>query len=283
MSGLTGMTKSNGKALGTFACLVIVVIAAACDRGSGSATATGASASPNQSELASNKSHPKSAIRQIDFKNFTYPKLSTGKCSGNEVHLINGRYDAPADIAGTRPAVDCWSVALGQITYGDVTGDGEEEAIVELYAEAGGTEASEDVYIYALKSGSPELLWKFATGDRADGGLRRVAAENGELVVDLFGVGTAIGKKLYGTEDVGACCPKHFTRTKYKWVGTEFQENGKEEVFDNPSGSSAPVTSARTLRPREVERLLTERCAHFLNSILAPIPTAIHARTPMPA
>jgi hypothetical protein len=239
------MIKRNGTTLGIFVCLAITVIAAACDGSSGSATATGAATNPNQSEPRSNKSQPKSPIRQVDFKNFTYPKLPTGKCSMSEVRLINGRYDAPADIAGKRPTVDCWSVALGPITYGDVTGDGEEEAIVELYAEAGGTEASEDIYLYTLKGGNAALLWKFATGDRAEGGLRRIAAESGELVVELFGVGTAIGKKLYGTEDVGACCPKHFTRTKYRWVGTEFQQGGPEEVFENPSGNSNPVTSPR--------------------------------------
>lgn len=243
MTGLTRMIKSNRTTLGVFGCLVITFIATACDRSSGSATASGPLTRPEQSEPKSNKSQPKSPIRQVDFKNFTYPKLPTGKCSMNEVRLINGRYDAPADIAGKHPAVDCWSVEVGLITYGDVTSDGEEEAIIELYAESGGTEASEDVFIYAMRNGNPVLLWKFETGDRAEGGPRRIAAENGELVVELFGVGTAIGKKLYGTEDVGACCPKHFTRTKYKWDGTQFQQDDLEEVFENPSGSSAPVTS----------------------------------------
>ncbi len=241
MTDLIRMIKRNGTTLGILVCVAIAVFAAAC--GGGSATATGPSTRPEQSESKSNKSQPKCPIRQIDFKNFTYPKLPTGKCSMNEVRLINGRYDAPADIAGKHPAVDCWSVEVGLITYGDVTGDGEEEAIIELYAEAGGTEASEDVFIYAMRGGNPVLLWKFETGDRAEGGPRRIAAENGELVVDLFGVGTAIGKKLYGTEDVGACCPKHFTRTRYRWVGTQFQQDGSEEVFENPSGNSNPVTS----------------------------------------
>lgn len=240
---MSRMIKFNGTTLGIFVWLAIPFIAAACNGGSGSATASGPLTKTEQSESKSNESQPKSPIRQLDFKNFTYPKLSTGKCSMAEVSLVNGKYNAPEGIAGTRPAVDCWSVDLGPITYGDVTGDGEEEAIVELYAEAGGTEASEDVYIYTLQGGNPILLWKFATGDRADGGLRRIAAENGQLLVELFGVRTAIGKKLYGTEDVGACCPKHFTRTRYKWVGTQFQQDGPEEVFENPSGSSAPVTS----------------------------------------
>lgn len=243
MSSLRRKIKSKAPTLGIFVCLAIAVTTTACNGSSGSATATSASTRTEQGARGTNESKAKSPIRQVDFKNFTYPRLPTGKCSMAEVHLVNGKYNAPEGIAGTRPAVDCWSVALGPITYGDVTSDGEEEAIVELYAEAGGTEASEDVYIYTLKGGNAQLLWKFATGDRADGGLRHVTAENGKLVVELFGVGTAIGKKLYGTEEVGACCPKHFTRSKYKWDGTQFEQDGSKEVFENPSGSSAPVTS----------------------------------------
>jgi len=243
MSSLSRIIKGTRTTLGIFVCLALVVTAAACNGSSGSAATTGASTTPNRSEPTSNKSQPKSPIRQIDFNNFTYPKLPTGKCSMNQVHLTNGRYDAPKSIAGKLPSVDCWSVELGAITYGDVTGDGEEEAIIELYAERGGTEASEDVFIYTMRDGNPVLLWKFETGDRADGGPRRIAAENGELVVDLYGVGAEIGKKLYGTEGVGACCPKHFTRTRYRWVGTQFQQDGLQEVFENPSGSSAPVIS----------------------------------------
>lgn len=246
------MMKSK-RALRSIFVLVFAFITAACSGTSGKthpsptqspAAASSASITPDQTPPKNRESKPEAAIRQIDFKNFNYPKLPTGKCSMNEVRMTNGRYNAPESIAGKIPSVDCWSVALGAITYGDVTGDGEEEAIIELYAERGGTEASEDVYIYTLQGGNPVLLWKFETGDRADGGPRRIAAENGGLVIELFGVGTAIGKKLYGTEDVGACCPKHFTRTKYKWDGTRFQQSGSPAVFENPSGSSAPVSPA---------------------------------------
>ena len=241
MIDLSRVFTPNGTTLGVFVCLVMGCTVAACDGTAGSATATSSSSRTEQSKPRTVASKSRSSIRQIDFKNFTYPKLPTGKCSMDEIRLINGTYNAPESIAGKIPSVDCWSVALGAITHGDVTGDDEEEAIIELYAERGGTEASEDVYIYTLKGGNPVLLWKFETGDRADGGPRRIAAEDGELVVELFGVGTAIGKKLWGTEDVGACCPKHFTRTKYKWNGTQFQQDGSPEVFENPSGSSAPV------------------------------------------
>ena len=242
----------KSKTLGIIACLAVALNTSGCWNTSGKAQpgptplprATRASTTPGQSEAINKEAQAKSLMREVDFKNFTYPKLPTGKCSMNEVHLTDGKYQAPETVARKIPITDCWSVDFGGVSYVDVTNDGEEEAIVQLYAEAGGTESSEDVYIYTMRTGSPVLLWKFATGDRADGGLRQMFAENGSLVVELFGVGTAIGKKLYGTEDVGACCPKHFTRTKYKWDGTQFQQDGSQEVFENPSGSSAPVTPA---------------------------------------
>ena len=128
-------------------------------------------------------SPPDSPIRRIDFANFTFPKLASKKCNAQSVTLHDGRYDAPEDrVPRKLPSVDCWSVALSSVTYGDVTGDNQEEAIVMLYAELGGTE-----------------------------------------------------------EGVGACCPKHFTRTRYHWAGGRFQQTGKQEVFPNPSESSAIV------------------------------------------
>lgn len=185
----------------------------------------------------------------MDFRNLSYPKLPTGKCSLDEIHLKDGNYKAPDEWAPDRTSsVGCWAVTLGQVDYGDVTGDGIEEAIVTLYAEMGGTESSQDVYIYTSEGGERVLLWKFATGDRADGGRRRIAAENGVLVIELFGVGAVIGRDLYDTEDVPDCCPEHFTRTRYKWVGSKFQEDGPEEVFPNPTGNAIPVSSPSPMR-----------------------------------
>src|SRR5260370_5035249 len=182
-------------------------------------------------------------IRQIDFKNFTYPSLPTKKCSMKQITLVAGSSHAPEPVRRKISSVDCWSVVIGPVTYGDVTGDGDEEAIVDLYAEVGGTEGSQDIYVYTLQEREPVLLWKFATGDRADGGPRRIYAENGELVVELFGVGTAPGKKLYGTEEVGMATPSHYTRTKYKWNGKRFTQDGPLEVFTNPSADTTSAIS----------------------------------------
>ncbi|MCV4614916.1 hypothetical protein OFM04_33990, partial [Escherichia coli] len=64
---------------------------------------------------------------------------------------------------------------------------GAKEAVVILKIETGGSAIPQLVYIYKWKDEKPELLWNFRTGDRADGGLKSIRAENGELIVELFG------------------------------------------------------------------------------------------------
>ena len=124
-------------------------------------------------------------------------------------------------------------MTVGPVEYGDVTGDGSEEAIIVLYAELGGTESAEDVFIYTLRNRMPVLLWKFATGDRAEGGLRRIYADNGELVVELAGKDKIIGRDLYADDGTssGLCCPTLFTRTRYQWSNGRFRQRGEAEIL----------------------------------------------------
>jgi hypothetical protein len=189
------------------------------------------SPTPTPLEALKNEADSNSPIRRIDFENFSFPELPSKKCLKQVVRLINGRYDAPAYLKKL-PSVDCWSVVLTGVSYGDITGDGNDEAIVTLYAELGGNSSYSDVYLYSLTKNQPTLLWKFMTGDRADGGLKKIYPESGDLVIELFGVGTKIGS-LESREDVADCCPKHFTRTRYKWDGKYFRQDG-EEIFPIP-------------------------------------------------
>lgn len=156
-----------------------------------------------------------------------------------EVRLINGTYEAPG-LREQRSQEDCWEVDLVSVVYGDSTGDSEEEAMAVLYAEAGGNESRVDVFVYTSQGEHPKLLWKFAAGDGAHGGLKRVYADDGKLIVELYGLGAKIGKEVYGHNppEVGTCCPKHFTRTTYKWMVGGFQQDGDSMVFPNQSGSS---------------------------------------------
>jgi hypothetical protein len=174
-------------------------------------------------------------IRDIDFRNFTYPKLPTGKCSRlSKVRVRDGKYGSIEHFSQrVVPRAGCWQVSVGPVIYGDVTGDGREEAIVALYAEMGGTESSNDVFIYSLRHGRPVLLWKFWTGDRADGGLVKLYAENGKLVVELAGKNKFIGSDYFANDGTsnGACCPTVITRSQYQWVRGAFRRRGRLAVL----------------------------------------------------
>jgi len=66
-----------------------------------------------------------------------------------------------------------------------------------------------------------------------------VYSERGGLVVELYGKDKLIGKSLYNSDPYateGLCCPKFFTRARYKWQGDHFQQEEKEEVLPNPEG-----------------------------------------------
>src|ERR671933_2376097 len=92
---------------------------------------------------------PPRSIRDIDFRNFSYPTLPTHKCWMSRVRVRNGRYGSVKNFSpGRIPKGGCWAVDVAPIEYGDVTGDGREEAMVVLYAEVGGTSSSNDVFIY---------------------------------------------------------------------------------------------------------------------------------------
>jgi hypothetical protein len=174
------------------------------------------------------------SIRDIDFRNFSYPELPTGKCSMGRVRVRNGKYGSVKNFSPRRiPVGGCWAVSVVRVGYGDVTGDGREEAMVVLYAEVGGAEGSNDVFVYTLKDGMPALLWKFKTGDRAEGGLRKIYAEAGRLVIELAGKDKFVGGDLYDPPGTltGACCPTVLTRTKYRWIRGRFRRSDEAEVL----------------------------------------------------
>jgi hypothetical protein len=126
-----------------------------------------------------------------------------------------------------------------------VTGDGVDEALVVIKIETGGSAIPQLVYLFAWKNNEPELIWHFRTGDRADGGLKNIRAENGEVVVELFGqdryiVGELDTAKITGDEEQ-ICCPTHFTLSRYKWNGSNFRLQGKRLTYSVADRTAPPI------------------------------------------
>jgi hypothetical protein len=175
---------------------------------------------------------PNSPIRSADFANFTYPIIADLKVFGSRrktFTLKNGEFPETKDAVGM-----FLPKGTTPVSYGDVTGDGDEEALVRIGVDTnGGTASISCIYVYAWRNNMPELLWSFVGGDRADGGLRSAYAESGGLVVELKGKDKIIGTDLYADDGTssGACCPTFFTRTRYQWNGKGFKQIGKAEVL----------------------------------------------------
>lgn len=196
---------------------------------------------PNlQSELLDSRNKTTEApIGKFDFKNHTYP-LPRGWQGAGEAELAIENGSAPM-------SQEAKQIGLSYVTvkYLDATGDGNDEAVVILKIVTAGSAIPQVAYVFDWKNNAPELIWYFRTGDRADGGLKDLRAENGEFIVELYGqdrfiLGEAETGKITGDEEQ-LCCPPFFTRTAYKWNGKNFQMQRKRLTFSLENPSAPPV------------------------------------------
>ncbi len=182
-----------------------------------------------------------SPIGAFDFKNFKYP-LPRGwqDSDGKEVELVDGK--RPMEMT---EEVERIGLSYATTKFLDVTNDGQDEAIVILKIETGGGAIPQLVYVFTWKADAPELIWYFRTGDRADGGLKDIRAENGLTVVELFGqdryiLGELDTAKITGDEEQ-LCCPTHFTLSRYKWNGNVFRLEGKRLTYQTADRNAPPI------------------------------------------
>ena len=196
-----------------------------------------------------------SPLASFDFKNFTYP-LPRGwqNPDGSDLTLVNGRVDPVSkhideDMADEEKIEARATRRIGMsyvaTRYLDTNGDGQDEAVVILKVETTGAAIPQLVYIYQWKDGQPELLWNFRTGDRADGGLKDIRVENGEVLIELYGqdrflLGQTETGKITGDEEQ-LCCPTYFTRTFYKWNGKNFLMQRKRLTYTVGNPSAPPL------------------------------------------
>ncbi|HMJ09286.1 MAG TPA: hypothetical protein VK468_09795 [Pyrinomonadaceae bacterium] len=196
-----------------------------------------------------------SPLGTFDFKNYTYP-LPRGwqNPDSADMTLTNGRVapvavdtDLGMDPDELAERKSRRRIGMSYVTtkFFDVTGDGQDEAFVVLKVETTGSAIPQIVYVYTWKDDKPELIWPIRTGDRADGGLKDLRGENGELVIELYGqdrfvLGDTETSKITDDEEQ-LCCPTYFTRSRYKWNGKDFLMQGKRLTFPTADPSQPPV------------------------------------------
>jgi hypothetical protein len=113
-------------------------------------------------------------IRQVDFRNFTY------RLWGN--YTVEARGGSGVLQKGAEPADPV--IASIQTAYGDLTGDGEDEAAVIVWFMAGGNGVFSQGFVYGVKDGKVRLIAEFEGGDRAQNGLWTVSIAKQALIVE---------------------------------------------------------------------------------------------------
>ena len=175
-------------------------------------------------------------IRAADFANYSYSAAAV-YTNRKTFTLKDGMYEGLLIPGCKGSALDCHEpVSLVAQTYGDVTRDGVEEAMVVLTESIRGSAIPYYIYVFGIEKKRPKLLWAVATGDRAEGGLRKVYSENGELVIELYGNGARVNGNVFAGDGNGACCPLSITRTRYRWKENRFVQQGKSEIFPSNGG-----------------------------------------------
>ena len=117
------------------------------------------------------------------------------------------------------------------VKYADLTGDGNEEAIIVLMYHSGGTQTTNYVYIYTLDEHDPKLLAYCYTGNRSDAGLYGVYAKGGSLVFELLDPARATAE----------CCSSGVLISHYKWQHGVFKLAGPIQRRTLPPPKEYPL------------------------------------------
>src|SRR5882724_11171506 len=194
-------------------------------------------------------------VRQIDFTNFTFAWTETESPEYTLVpwHCLTStptlRFRAVGGIHHVYlPSQDNYErehaplVSVDSVTYGDLDGDGAEEALVALNYSAGGTANWDYLYAFKLENARAKLIARMQTGSRAYGGLVRAFVREGLLIADF-----ADSERL-----VGDCCSEGYIRVRYRWQDGAFVEEGDRERGKIDLHEGPPRPSFRNYRVKKI-------------------------------
>lgn len=186
-------------------------------------------------------------IKSVDFRNFTYEPFCAGE-ETTKISVKDGEFMQETKLSDE--FTERFYFGVYESAYGDLNGDGKDEAVILTNCNTGGTGQFSEGFVYGIKNGKPVLLTRIMGGDRANGGLRSARIENGQLVVE-------------SNEGSAACCTEFVITNKYRLTGTKLAPSGKpitRELYpaarvNFAKGASSGTVSAK-LPANEIKRFV---------------------------
>ena len=169
-----------------------------------SLVAIAACGGPSRPASLTNKPDPQAfdnSIRRIDFLNHTYRSNIGDEDQRERITVVNGDFERPGERTGF--------FHVDAPVYGDIDGDGIEDAIVRTVDNGGGSGNFDVAIVFTMKRGQLVELGHIHGGDRGAGGLVAFAVEPGGVVVTRHEL----------ADGEGACCPSKLAIEHWKWDG----------------------------------------------------------------
>ena len=172
-------------------------------------------------------------VQSIDFRNFSYPFEAPSdrepyKKLGSIVSVRNGT----AYAGKSRDSLSFLYFKVAEVLYGDLTGDGQDEAaVVAIHGSGSGNFYLTNVYFYTLRMGKPVLLATL-TEDRVSRDYRERYSGDGQVVFEAIENGRGIKDEEFYTRhlaDGAHCCPESVATLKYKLDGNGVELIGIEK------------------------------------------------------
>ena len=147
-------------------------------------------------------------IKTFDFRNALLPPVV------GDIYRRMRVKDGEHRLSGDERSRELW---VDNITYGDLDGDGNDEAVVSLFHWGGGSGVFSDDFVFKLVDGLPKVIDRIGVGDRGFGGSRGLFIRNRTLFIERHDAGT------HGSP----CCPEFVVRYTFRWNGKHLFKAGE--------------------------------------------------------
>jgi len=175
----------------------------------------------------------RNGILDFDFRNAEYPMENdqavpmTWKWLPRVPDFYVRLRDGRAEVDRMAPGA---SVQLLAVAFGDLDGDREDEAVVDLLYRTGGTANWHYVYAFKRAHGRVVPIGVLKSGSRSNGGLVALRIDKGLLVLDF----------MDAQKSQGECCSNGAIRVAYSLQHSRFDESGPRQHFELKQNDHTP-------------------------------------------